>query len=80
MAKELQMYKITFHGEGGDVELVHNFKVNVYQRNVECLIDENYLGVVKSAVVETEIPTDIDGDKKYKKVRIPQLQYTYEPV
>ena len=68
----LKQYKITFHGKGGDVEIAHNFKLNVYQRNVECIIDENFLGVVKNAVIHTEV----DG----KSVSIPQLSYSIESI
>jgi hypothetical protein len=74
MAKaELKQYKITFHGEGGDVEIAHNFKLNVYKRNVETTIDENFLGVIKNAVVYTQIKGD---DGKMKPVTIPQFSYT----
>jgi len=66
-------YKITFHGEGGDVEIAHNFKLNVYKRNVETTIDENFLAVVKDAVVTTHIKGE---DGKMKPVTIPQHSYT----
>lgn len=73
MAKsDLKQYKITFHGEGGDVEIAHNFKLNVYRRNVETTIDEHFLAVLKDAVVETVV----DG----KAVRIPMYSYTAEPI
>lgn len=74
MAKELKKYTITFLGEGGDVEIGHNFKLNLYKRNVPVEIDENFLGVVKHAVVETTV--EVDG--KRKKVTIPQYQYSVE--
>lgn len=73
----LKQYKITFHGEGGDIEIGHNFKLNLYKRNVETTIDENYLGVVKAAVITT-IVEDADGNRKH--VTIPQFQYTAEPI
>ena len=76
-AKALKQYKITFHGEGGDIEISHNFKLNVYKRNVETTIDENYLAVAKDAVVDTEIE---DENGKRHRVRIPQLSYTVEPI
>jgi len=69
-AKALKQYKITFHGEGGDVEIAHNFKLNLYKRNVETTIDEHFLGVLKDAVVQTVV----DG----KEVRIPMYNYTVE--
>jgi len=78
MAKdEKKMYYITFLGEGGDVELVHNYKLNIYKRNEKCLINEDFLHVVKSAVVQTEVQ---DGENSTKSVRIPQLTYELEAV
>ena len=77
MAKDtgLKQYKITFHGEGGDVEIAHNFKLNLYKRNVETTIDENYLGVLKDAVVNTTVKDDKGNDQA---VRIPMYSYTVE--
>ena len=75
--KALKIYKITFHGNGGDVEIGHNFKINQYKRNVEALIDENFLQVVKDAVIHTEIE---DENGKRQRVTIPTFQYTAEPV
>lgn len=74
-AKALKQYKITFHGEGGDVEVGHNFRLNLYKRNVETTIDEHFLDVVKQAVITT-IVEDADGNKK--PVSIPVYQYTVE--
>lgn len=73
----LKQYKITFHGEGGDVEVGHNFKLNLYKRNVETTIDENFLGVIKDAVITTEIKGD---DGVVRKATIPQYSYTVEPL
>lgn len=75
--KALKQYKITFHGEGGDVEVGHNFKLNLYKRNVETTIDENFLGVIKDAVITTTVRGD-DGVNRH--VSIPQYQYTVEPI
>ena len=74
MAKDtgLKQYKITFHGDGGDVEIAHNFKLNVYKRNVETTIDEHFLAVLKDAVVQTVV----DG----KEVRIPMYSYSVESI
>jgi hypothetical protein len=68
----VKQYKITFHGEGGDVEIAHNFKLNIYKRNIETTIDQNYLDVLKNAVVHTVV----DG----KSVSIPQFAYTIEGI
>jgi hypothetical protein len=70
--KGLRKWKITFHGEGGNIEIGHNYKLNSYPRNVETVIDEHYLGVLRNAVVETVVQ---DADGKYKAVRIPQHSY-----
>lgn len=74
-SKKLKQYKITFHGEGGDVELGHNFKLNLYKRNVPTTIDENYLNVLKHAVITTQVQ---DSDGKWRSVSIPTYQYTIE--
>ena len=73
--QELKMYQIEFHGEGGDVEIVHNFKLNVYKRNVKTTIDQNYLDVVRTAVVHT-VAKNADGVEVDQK--IPQFSYTVE--
>jgi hypothetical protein len=75
--KALKQYKITFHGKGGDIEVGHNFKLNLYKRNVETTIDENYLGVIRDAVVTTTIK---DDDGKEQHVSIPAYQYSVEPI
>lgn len=69
-AKPLKQFNITFHGEGGDIEIAHNYKLNLYKRNVETTIDEHFLAVLKDAVVQTVV----DG----KEVRIPMYSYTVE--
>lgn len=73
---DLKQYKITFHGEGGDVEIAHNFKLNVYKRNVETTIDENFYGVLKHAVVHTQVKDEKTG--KMTDVSMPQYNYTVE--
>jgi hypothetical protein len=71
--KALRKWKITFHGEGGDVEIGHNARLNVYKRNVETVIDENYLGVLKDAVIHTIVE---DENGKRREVTIPTISYT----
>jgi hypothetical protein len=78
-AKALKMYKITFHGEGGDVEIAHNYQLNVYKRNVETTIDENFLGVLRDAVVHT-VTKGKEADGPEQHVKIPCYQYTVEPI
>lgn len=76
-APALKQYKITFHGEGGDIEVGHNFKLNLYKRNVETTIDENFLGVIRDAVIHTEVQ---DENGKRKKISIPAYSYSVEPL
>lgn len=71
--KGLRKWKITFHGEGGDVEIGHNARLNVYKRNVETVIDENYLGVLKDAVIHTIVE---DAEGKRRQVTIPTISYS----
>ena len=49
--------------------------LNVYKRNVETTIDENFLGVVRDAVITTHVQ---DENGKRREVRIPQFNYTVE--
>ena len=74
-AKPIKQYKIMFSGEGGDIEIGHNYKLNLYKRNVWTTIDENYLGALRAAVVETVVQ---DSEGKMKQVRVPAYQYELE--
>jgi hypothetical protein len=80
MAKEeLKMYKVTINsGESesdkGDVTLVHNYKQITIQRDKEVEISENYVNILKDAVVVTAIRDengkpvlDKDGNEKVTK-------------
>jgi hypothetical protein len=71
--KALKRFKITFHGEGGDVEIAHNYKLNLYKRNVETEIDENFLTVLRDAVIHTVVE---DSNGKRKAVTIPMFSYS----
>lgn len=73
--KALKVYKITFHGEGGNIEIGHNYKLNSYPRNIETTIDENYLGVLKASVIHT---TTQDAEGNNKDVKFPSYSYTLE--
>jgi hypothetical protein len=79
--QKVKMFKITFHsGDAGteaeDVQIALNGKLNLYKRNVEALIDENFLGVLKDAVVYTEIE---DANGKRVPVTIPRFAYSVTP-
>ena len=73
--KALKQYKITFHGKGPDVEIGHNYKLNLYKRNVQTSIDENYLDVLRKAVITTVVQ---DESGKWQNVTIPTIEYTLE--
>lgn len=82
LKKPLKMYKIVFHsGEGKDeaedVIIGWNCKMNRWQRDVESTIDENFLGVLKDAVVKTILKGE---DGKEREVTIPRFSYTVTPV
>lgn len=80
--KKPKMYKIIFNsGENGtekeDVVIGWNGKLNQYKRNVEALIDENFLSVLKDAVIHTHVQ---DEDGKQIAVTIPRFSYSVTQV
>ena len=72
-AKKLKQWKITFHGKGAPVEIGHNYRMNVYPLNVETVIDENYLDVLRNSTTMTR---QQDGAGNWENVSIPTYQYT----
>ena len=78
-AKALRKYKITVHseenGDKGDVLLGHNYKLMQIKRDVEVEIDENFLAVLKSSVIDTQVKGD---DDKMHPVKIPRYSYSVE--
>lgn len=68
-----KQYKITIHGEGGDVMIGHNYKLNVFKRNVETIINEDFLDVLKNSVIRTKNEA---GDE----VSIPTHSYSVEAI
>ena len=72
-SKKLRQYKITFHGDGAPVEIGHNYRMNIYPRNVETTIDENYLDVLRQSVTKTRKQ---DGMGNWSDVAIPTYSYT----
>jgi hypothetical protein len=72
-AKVKKQYKITLHGEGGDVLIGHNYKLNVFKRNVETVIDEDFLDVLKNSVIKTKNEAGED-------VSIPTHNYSVEAI
>ncbi len=78
----LKQYKITFHSgdakeETADVVIGHNCKLNRYQRNVPTTIDENFLSVLKDAVIHTTVKNEA-GEQV--SVTIPRFSYSVEPL
>ena len=81
-ASPLKMYKVTINSgedkaEKEDVVLIHNFRQIQIQRDKEVNINENYLNVLKDAVVQTTVKND-KGDEN--AVRIPRFSYSVEAV
>lgn len=79
--KKVKQYKIVFHSgedktEAADVVIGHNCKLNRYQRDVETIIDENFLSVLKDAVIKTTVKGE-DGVER--DVTIPRFSYTVNP-
>lgn len=80
--KALKQFKITFHSsedktEAEDVVIGHNCKLNRYQRDVATTIDENFLAVLKDAVIKTVVK---GNDGVEREVTIPRFSYSVEPV
>lgn len=75
-----RMFTVTIHpGPGNDMSDVvigHNYVLNVYQRNVPVQMAENYLRVLRDAVVTTTVQSP-DGQMT-QAVSIPQYSYTVD--
>lgn len=81
-AKEPKKFKVTIHSEGeggdkGDVLLGHNFRLIQIKRDSEVVIDECFLDVLKSSVVDTVVK---DDDGKMRPIKVPRYNFTAEPV
>ena len=81
-AKALKKYKVTIHsepegGDVGDVIIGHNFRLLQIKRNVSVEIDENFLNVLKSSVINTHVKGE---DDKMRPVQVPRYSFTAEPV
>lgn len=76
-----KLFEITFHsGENddtSDVVIGWNAKLNQYKRNIKATIDENFLGVLKDAVIYTTVKKD---DGTVMNVTIPRYSYTVNPL
>lgn len=75
-AEKPKRWKVTIHsinGDNSDVVVGHNFKINQYKRNVEVEMDDNYLEVLKGAVVHTTVQ---DQNGVETEVSIPMHAYT----
>lgn len=81
-AQEPKKFKVTIHSEGeggdkGDVLIGHNYKLVQIKRNVEVILDENFLAVLKSSVIDTMVKGE---DDKMHAVKVPRYNYSAEPV
>lgn len=79
-SKAPKKVKITIHSEGeggdkGDVILVHNFRQIQIKRDIAVEVDECYLDVLKSSVIDTVVKGE---DEKMRPVKIPRYSYTVE--
>jgi hypothetical protein len=79
--KAVKLYEITFHSgdndDNSDVVIGWNAKLNQFKRNVKTTIDENFLGVLKDAVIHTTVKGE---DGKVTNVSIPRFSYTVNPL
>lgn len=80
--KPLKKFKVVIHsepegGDQGDVLIGHNFKLIQIKRNTEVTIDENFLMVLKSSVINTHVKGE---DDKMHPVSVPRYSFTAEPV
>lgn len=82
VAKAPRRYKVTIHSEGasgdkGDVLIGHNFRLLQIKRDVPVEIDEHFLEVLKSSMIDTQAK---DENDKMVPVKIPRYNYSVEPV
>lgn len=82
-AKLPKKYKVMFHesdGDKSDIVLVHNYVTNVYQRGKWVEIDENFLGVLRDAKLETtRVMRDAHTGENVNDVTSrPAIQYSVE--
>jgi hypothetical protein len=79
--KKLKEYWITFHTGAGndnsDIPISHNHVTNLYKRNEKAKINENFLSVLKDAVISTTIR---DENGKEKQITIMPYTYTVEVI
>ena len=79
--RKLKEYYITFHsgvgGDNSDITISHNHVTNRYMRNQRVKINENYLSVLKDAVIDTEVRGE---DGKVQKIRIQPYTYSVEEI
>lgn len=78
--KLAKMYKIRISSgedaaDKGDVVVAHNFKQSVIQRDVDVVVSEHIVNVLKDAVVETTVKDDKGNERQ---VRIPRFSFSTE--
>lgn len=73
---KIKQYTITFHGEGPDVFLGWNGKNRLYKRGMKAPIDQRFVDVLKSTLIETNIRGE---DGKMIPIQVPRFSYTLEP-
>lgn len=80
-SKALKMFKIRISSgedaaDKGDVVVAHNYKQSVIQRDVDVVVSEHIVTVLKDAVVETTAKDDKGNERT---VRIPRFSFSSEP-
>ena len=78
--KAPKMYKIRINSgedatDQGDVVVAHNYKQSVIQRDVDVVVSEHIVNVLKDAVVNTTVKGD---DGKEREVRIARFSFSSE--
>lgn len=77
LPKKVKIKILSTDGDSSDVFLGFNGKNIVIKRNEVVEIDPEYIGILNSAVVQTEVRDfDANGNKTSKVVEMPRFPYT----
>lgn len=77
LPKKVKIKILSTDGDNSDVFLGFNGKNIVIKRNEVVEIDPEYIGILNSAVVQTEVRDfDAAGNKTTKMVEMPRFPYT----
>ena len=77
LPKKVKIKILSTDGDNSDVFLGFNGKNLVIKRNEVVEVDPEYIGILNSAVVQTEVSdTDSSGNRTSKVVEMPRFPYT----